>query len=35
LDGDSAIYTVIQTCKGNGAGPQAYIADGIATVADD
>ena len=31
----AAIYTVIQTCKANGVDPQAYIADGIARVADD
>ena len=31
----AAIYTVIQTCKANGVGPQAYIADVIARVADD
>ena len=31
----AAIYTVIQTCKANGADPQAYIADAIAKVAGD
>ena len=31
----AAIYTVIETCKMNGVGPQAYIADVIAKIAAD
>ncbi|WP_366930294.1 IS66 family transposase [uncultured Sphingomonas sp.] len=31
----AAVYTVIQTCKGNGVDPEAYITDVIAKVAGD